>query len=161
MPLGLFNFLVSKFHRRKTTCRSTSFSFEALFRRAMGYATHNQTQGRGECGKGHALIIPRLFHSPPHAEAAVFGRRSVILCLMDSFVSEISSQHIWETQEWEALKAAVPSIEKLHLRQLLQVGSGVEAVRRRTRTVSTSFRSNMTTSFLTTHASGLPLKLKW
>ena len=118
-------------------------------------------KGEGNAEKGYALIIPRLFHSPPHEGAAVLGRRSVTLCLMDSFVSEISSQHIWETEEWEALQAAVPSIEKLHLRQLLQVGSGVEAVRGRTRTVSTSFRSNMTTSFLTTHASGLPLKLKW
>ena len=40
---------------------------------------------------------------------------------MDSFVSTISSQHIWETPEWQALKAAVPTIEKVHLRDLLQV----------------------------------------
>lgn len=40
---------------------------------------------------------------------------------MDSFVQDITSQHIWETAEWAALKESVPEVEKLHLRQLLQV----------------------------------------
>lgn len=79
---------------------------------------------------------------------------------MDPFVSEISSQHIWETQEWEALKAAVPSIEKLHLRQLLQVENSIKGMRERMRTVLTSFRLNMTISRLTIRASGLLLRLK-
>lgn len=36
-------------------------------------------------------------------------------------MQSITSQHIWETSEWKALKEAVPEIEKLHLRDLLQV----------------------------------------
>lgn len=40
---------------------------------------------------------------------------------MDSFVQTITSQHIWESAEWAALKECVPQVEKLHLRNLLQV----------------------------------------
>lgn len=36
-------------------------------------------------------------------------------------VSSIKSIHIWETNEWKALKEHVKDIEKLHLRDLLQV----------------------------------------
>ena len=40
---------------------------------------------------------------------------------MDSFVQAMTTQHIWETAEWETLKQDVPEVTKLHLRDLLQV----------------------------------------
>lgn len=40
---------------------------------------------------------------------------------MDSFVQAMTTQHIWETSEWETLKQDVPEVTKLHLRDLLQV----------------------------------------
>lgn len=41
--------------------------------------------------------------------------------LMESFIQTITNQHIWESDEWNALKEEVPEVEKLHLRELLQV----------------------------------------
>ena len=40
---------------------------------------------------------------------------------MESFVETITKQHIWESEEWKALKEFVPEVQELHLRQLLQV----------------------------------------
>lgn len=33
----------------------------------------------------------------------------------------MTTQHIWETPEWETLKQDVPEVTQLHLRDLLQV----------------------------------------
>lgn len=75
---------------------------------------------------------------------------------MESFVDTITKQHIWESEEWEALKNAVPGIQELHLRQLLQVHLTIIYSYNRMRSVlNSSPRSLMELSWTTLVRSSL------
>lgn len=79
-----------------------------------------------------------------------------VLLHMDPFVQAMTTQHIWETSEWETLKQDVPEVTKLHLRDLLQV-SVVLCIDSRTRTASLSSPSSLTESlWITAARSSLP-----
>ena len=75
---------------------------------------------------------------------------------MESFVETITKQHIWESEEWKALKEAVPGIQELHLRQLLQVLSTLFLLYYRMRSVlSSSLWKMMALSWTTLARSSL------
>ena len=66
---------------------------------------------------------------------------------MESFIQSITNQHIWESDEWNALKEEVPEVEKLHLRELLQVLHELWYLSVRTVIALDPFLLNIMTSF--------------
>ena len=101
------------------------------------------------------LLSIAFFHPDPR----LYDKRGIashyflfaLILNMDPFVQAMTTQHIWETPEWETLKQDVPEVTQLHLRDLLQVRA-VRFLYFRTLNDSLSSPSSLTVSLWITAA---------